>query len=68
MVKKTKKTKSAKPISAVFIWESVLPEPGMLHHFNYFDVYIYSPCVDPALPPLSAGYPTLLGFLLSLSP
>lgn len=47
MVKnKTKqKTKSAKPISAVFIWETVLLEPRMLHHFNYFDVYIYIPLV-----------------------
>lgn len=31
-------------------------------------MYIYSPCVDPALSLLSAGYPTLPGFLLSLSP
>lgn len=62
-----KKRKSAKPISAVFIWDLYYPSRERCTTL-IISMYIYSHCADPALPPLPASYPPpLLGFPLSLS-
>lgn len=57
-----KNRKSAKPISAVFIWDLYCPSWERCTTL-IISMYIYFHCVDPAFPPLPVGYLPLLGFL-----
>lgn len=68
MVKKKKKDGKAPSQFLLYLFGNLYYPSRERCTTLIISMYIYSPCVDPALPPLPAGYPNLLGFLLSLSP